>query len=286
LNIPHPAQWTQWPRRDSRTKFSSSQLWWRQPSEEETSEIKKQGTEDTNRLVRLPCRFTYYLLTRTSITCRKRHKNFDEVAPRCANCVTGDRPCIWPDVQQTSESGTSSVSPAQSGNPGSIQSIMNQHLLSFVQERHTLLSTLGNFGQPTADSPTDTVGSEFLTADLASVWWLDLLAADALQANRAFSRAPSPSADPSSQPLADWRPIELPNFTDRNGIAESGVFVHAERHAWQLEKDIVLKDFETIIFRNFVERAALWASRHCSQSGSCRETKYMANFASLTVRSS
>jgi len=50
-------------------------------------------------------------------------------------------------------------------------------------------------GPSQAGSPTHTVASEILTADLASVRWLDLLASDAIQANKGFSRAPSPSAE-------------------------------------------------------------------------------------------
>jgi hypothetical protein len=117
-------------------------------------------------------------------------------------------------------------------------------------------------GQATAGSPSNTVGSDPLTADLASIRWLDLLAADAEQANRGFSRAPSPFGEVQ---VESNEPLTSSNASNNDGkepiISESSDIVPGlDTFPWRLENEIVLKDFESIIFRNFTDRAALWVS--------------------------
>lgn len=116
-----------------------------------------------------------------------------------------------------------------------------------------------DFAQATAYSPANTVSSDLLTADLASVRWLDLLAADAIQANKGYSRAPSPSGE--STPLRHTgidgvaRALSVGDQTTADSTAGLNGL---EARTWQLDHDIVLKDFETAVFRNFVDHAALW----------------------------
>lgn len=138
------------------------------------------------------------------------------------------------------------------------------HALSINQpspllERQVTFPTPENASHLSAYSPNGTVTSELLTADLASIRWLDLLANDALEANRGFSRTSSPVNESQLQAFGLGAPLELPNLgvrfgehdpTNARGISEP----------WQLGTDIGLKDFETLILRNFVDRAALWVS--------------------------
>jgi hypothetical protein len=88
---------------------------------------------------------------------------------------------------------------------------------------------------------------------------LDLLAADAIQANKGFSRAPSPSGE-----AAPARNLSIEGLVNHSDIERQPVFEvptgpnGLETRSWQLDHDIVLKDFETAIFRNFVDHASLW----------------------------
>ena len=88
---------------------------------------------------------------------------------------------------------------------------------------------------------------------------MDLLAADAVQANRGFSRAGSPVAEASYHNFVHGAPLEPVRVDERFGIIDSGNSTDSG-YSWQLDKDIVLKDFETLILRNFIDRAALWVS--------------------------
>ncbi len=124
---------------------------------------------------------------------------------------------------------------------------------------HLLQSPVGRFSQPSVYSPSNTEHSDALPADLASVRWLDLLAEDAVQASRGFSRAPSPFGDLAqntgvatiSNPASGIETVLNKAPDDVLGV---------ERHPWQSEKDIELKDFECAILRNFIDRASLWVS--------------------------
>lgn len=109
----------------------------------------------------------------------------------------------------------------------------------------------------------DTVASELLTADLATTRWLDLLATDAAQADPGgFSLAPSPAPEDSvSNPaLEELRNLGTTGSSGINALLnpDSAAAVASERHAWQVEQDIVLKDSEIILFRFFAEKASLW----------------------------
>lgn len=64
----------------------------------------------------------------------------------------------------------------------------------------------------------------FVTADLASIRWLDLLACDA-----------APQHHASTTALAG-----------------------TSTYAWQLDRDMELHSHEAVLFRTFAERAALW----------------------------
>lgn len=91
---------------------------------------------------------------------------------------------------------------------------------------------------------------------------MDLLAADAEQANRGFSRAPSPLGDDH---IEDNAPVITPDASkiDQRVVsnsANSDIVPNIDAHPWRLEIDVALKDYETIIFRNFTDRAALWVS--------------------------
>lgn len=123
----------------------------------------------------------------------------------------------------------------------------------------------------------DTVASEYLTADLASTRWLDLLATDAAQADKGFSLAPTrhPSPVPEANDAynaaqADVRISVLPAQPVSTRTADSGSPTVAREpentlpapapvsHAWQLDQDICLQSHEADLFRTFAERAALW----------------------------
>lgn len=135
-----------------------------------------------------------------------------------------------------------------------------------------------NHTQTVYNTP-DTILSEYLTTDLASTRWLDLLATDAAQADKAFSlpptRYPSPvlgdihfehnasqtdlqnlnTAVSQAQIQTGLGGSELPRLSQavqHNDIASS------ERNAWQLDQNICLQDHEVELFRMFTDRAALW----------------------------
>jgi hypothetical protein len=111
-----------------------------------------------------------------------------------------------------------------------------------------------------AYSPANTISSDLLTADLASVRWLDLLASDAIQANKGFSRATSPVGENPSRPPGAEGLTAPPSGSNHVTQDETARLNGLEARSWQLAEDIVLNDFEARIFRNFVERAALWVS--------------------------
>lgn len=119
----------------------------------------------------------------------------------------------------------------------------------------------------------DTVASEFLTADLASTRWLDLLATDAAEADKGFSlaptRHPSPVADASgaggliqalqaSAPQVQTTSAQAASAPPSSGAELDGTVLAPIPYTWQLGQDISLRDHEADLFRIFAERAALW----------------------------
>ena len=144
---------------------------------------------------------------------------------------------------------------------------LNRGITSPFDTRHTLhltpeqiCQTVPQLQSPYAShvSPSNTISSEFLTPDLASVRWLDLLATDALQANRGFTRPSTPVYEPAVSP-----------FDTQEVVAQQGRSAFDERPrssaaseglSWQLDRDIALKNSEISIFRNFVDHIALWVS--------------------------
>jgi hypothetical protein len=150
---------------------------------------------------------------------------------------------------------------------GGVQEVRGQ--VSFDDANHT---------QTVYNTP-DTILSEYLTTDLASTRWLDLLATDAAQADKDFSLPPTryPSPVPgdlnfdhnASQPDLQSLNAAVSQAQIQTGLAGSGfsrlqqhVQAHdvaaGERHAWQLDQDICLQNEEVELFRTFAERAALW----------------------------
>jgi hypothetical protein len=191
------------------------------------------------------------------------------VLPICGNCATTNRACIWPDLNQEFCGNSGPTSSDETAILDRSGDIFNHSRVSSLDDRHAL--QLGSneispshlqLHSPYANhvSPSDTVASEFLTVDLASVRWLDLLAADALQANRGFTRPSSPEYEQLSNHNFETRVDYIANL---NGPDVSGApkgLDSSSGYSWQLDKDIVLKNFEVAIFRNFVEHSALWVS--------------------------
>ena len=183
-----------------------------------------------------------------------------DVVPICGPCSISQRACIYaseprparlPDTQPDGSiarhvtdvpDGTSSVSGATPE-----QVIPGQHPL---------------FSAPIADhsfqgcSPEG--GSQLLTADLASTRWLDLLAADAAQADEGFSLAPSLTLEQQTSPAEGYRDLlQGPGQVDV-GVTLSTESPTKERYAWRSEEDIILQPHEARLFRSFAERAASW----------------------------
>lgn len=112
----------------------------------------------------------------------------------------------------------------------------------------------------------ETTASELLSADLASTRWLDLLATDAAQADGGFSLAPSPVPSQSgsgaggSAGVPGYRGMHRPPGPHSQATSPIEDAAAHERHAWQSPTDLALQGNETLLFRNFAERAALWVS--------------------------
>lgn len=212
------------------------------------------------------------------ITCRQRHKKCDEIRPTCTNCTRARRDCVY-DV--TSQVVRQPASLPIVDNRAQRQDIPNHRAsversfqnASFgdptpeeAEELYTSPQNIGSHRQQIdqsqaayqyAYSPGETVVStDFLTADLASVRWLDLLASDAIQADRGFSLASTP---------IPFEELQDPGYgntrTDFNSNllqAAATSIVNVERLAWQSDRAVVLHDHQILIFKNFVERCSRW----------------------------
>lgn len=194
-----------------------------------------------------------------SITCRKRHKKCNEAQPICGNCASASRICSWPDSAQPLERNSDiSLQRAESETwiprdrrVDVARTLNDNEGLQCVDDDEPVLATYQiDSPQPSHVSPSNTLNSELLTADLASIRWLDLLAEDALQANRGFTRPSSPVPEAAN---GDLENNHLQPSTGAQNLACGN-----NREPWQLDKDIVLKNEEFSIFRNFVEHSALW----------------------------
>ncbi|KAH8596272.1 hypothetical protein B0O99DRAFT_619983 [Bisporella sp. PMI_857] len=202
------------------------------------------------------------------ITCRKRHKKCDEQNPRCGSCVLSDRVCVWP---SPASQGIAESKPLTRPNPPIDQSIVSQrnavpqqetpihHELAFSDQDQDNLNS-----QINAISPANTVTSDQFLPDVASSRWLNLLAADAVHANKGFSRGASRATSPTATSRAALpetprsRGVPLPSAIRKAVEDESARLNGIEARSWQLDQDIVLKDFEIPIFKNFVDHASLW----------------------------
>lgn len=155
----------------------------------------------------------------------------------------------------------------------------NDPITSGVQETGGQASFDDAHHTQTVYNTPDTILSEYLTTDLASTRWLDLLATDAAQADKAFSlpptRYPSPvlgdihfdhnasqtdlhnlnTAVSQAQLQTGLGGSELPRL---NQAVQHNDVASCERHAWQLDQTICLQDHEVELFRMFTDRAALW----------------------------
>ena len=182
------------------------------------------------------------------------------------------RTCVWPDQQSSGN-----FSPTLQQNTATAE--MSQDMIAHEQTSppHDGRTTYLNpeemshprlqIDSPFANhvSPSNTVSSEFLTADLASVRWLDLLAADAVQANRGFTRPSSPVLGQPPPENFEARVNDIAALNEENFNGTSERLASSEGYSWQLDNDIVLKNSEVSIFRNFVEHSSLWVS-HSTKS--------------------
>ncbi|KAI1322421.1 hypothetical protein F5Y16DRAFT_386693 [Xylariaceae sp. FL0255] len=225
------------------------------------------------------------LRTKTGcLTCRKRHKKCDEKSPICGPCSISNRGCIYAD-------GAESMSiphPTHSHNSSTLQTIKESikfdtalgpshsqpspHIApspnSFISSvdgsishHNALPSQYGiQVEKPYfAGYSPETVSAESLSADSASTRWLDLLASDAAQADGEFSLVSSPESISKAKSCFE---NEKHHLGDSDMMSDTPV---SERHAWQSEQSISLSSHETILFRNFAERAALWLDMHDSE---------------------
>lgn len=138
---------------------------------------------------------------------------------------------------------------------GSRQGNVLKAEVTFASPEQTMVNSVN------ATSPSNTVYSDQYTADVASIRWLDLLAADAVHANKGFSRVASRAASPSGNlpsRTLEAEGLSYPNAVNNAVEDESARLNGIEKDAWQLDHDIILKDFEIPIFRNFVDHASLW----------------------------
>ena len=201
-----------------------------------------------------------------SITCRKRHKKCNEVRPGCGNCSSSNRACIWPESEAQSYSIPSAISQDSGASQESSRDSINPNFATPLEQSSAIYLACDEISQSQLQlnspilnhvSPSNTISSEFLTADLASVRWLDLLAGDAEQANRGFTRPSSPVPEHLDNLGFEARARIRAN-SDQNFPGRLKGLTASEGHSWQLDKDIVLEDHEVSIFRNFVEHSALW----------------------------
>ena len=181
--------------------------------------------------------------------------------------MLSDRICVWPNSippQQETKSNTMNISDAidpalmaqSDGRPrNSRQENVRKRGVAFASPDQSMAHAVN------AISPSNTVYSDQFTADVASIRWLDLLAADAVHANKGFSRVASRAASPSgnlSPRALEAERLSFPNAVKIAVEDESARLNGIEKDSWQLDHDIVLKDFEIPIFRNFVDHASLW----------------------------
>lgn len=204
--------------------------------------------------------------------------------PICGPCSISSRDCLYSgETQQSQQSQKSKSSPAvslASKRGTSIPQTIPEAPLQLVPQAQAYPSPRNLYPSPVeaqqpAPSPVplaeayqyayspDTVASELLTTDMASNRWLDLLATDAAQADAGFSLAPTPTPEDSvSNTGHEVRAIGTENQPISGSVTIPAPPANAasERHAWSLDRDIVLTNQECVLFRTFAERASLWVS--------------------------
>ena len=208
-------------------------------------------------------------------TCRQRHKKCDESHPTCGNCTRSGRSCIYPASLErgTEPPATRAVSAQIATMDGPHQPISNVDV-TFVDSHHRFFPNIDNVLNPEREtqpiqpsyqyaySPT-TSSTDFLPANLASVRWLDLLAADVVDDHGfSFISTPGPLEE---IPVQRSDRVVRPVSDNLRGLPSP--IADAERSAWQSDKIIVLQNHEIGIFRNFADRASLWV---CDPTGGSR----------------
>ena len=186
-----------------------------------------------------------------------------EVAPICGPCSISQRACIYASeprparLPNTQPDGN--IARHATDVPDATSSVSGAAPDQVIPGQHPLFSAPIAGQSFQGCSPEG--GSQLLTADLASTRWLDLLAADAAQADEGFSLAPSLALEQQTSSTEGYRDLlQAPGQADV-GVALSTEQPAKERYAWRSEEDIVLQSHEARLFRNFAERAALWV-RH------------------------
>ncbi|KAH6973432.1 hypothetical protein BKA56DRAFT_98685 [Ilyonectria sp. MPI-CAGE-AT-0026] len=225
------------------------------------------------------------LRTKTGcLTCRQRHKKCDEQVPVCGSCTLAGKTCVY---------GPDRPNPEASFAVPSTTATLRQRPLPAVtvtpdgpnlppipgppppQTQSPLVASSYPAPQPTrvpgsgGPSPAANPGAmshlpespylgyspdttELLTAGGASTRWLDLLASDAAQADAGFSLAPSPTQESTVKHQAAVNSGGL--YQRLSDLAATGT----AEYGWQEFEDIVLLDHEAVLFRKFVDHAALW----------------------------
>ncbi|SPQ21344.1 f0f57b44-495a-4755-9c0e-584a402c59e8 [Thermothielavioides terrestris] len=109
-------------------------------------------------------------------------------------------------------------------------------------------------GRRTGSKPT----FELLGAGIASTRWLDLLAADAAQADSTFSLVQTPApydyGGPNLDAAASIPQTSAGELQERLAELANG----DDRHRWQAHSDIQLQPHEVTLFRLFAEKCASW----------------------------
>ncbi|KAH7158220.1 putative Zn(II)2Cys6 transcription factor [Dactylonectria estremocensis] len=221
------------------------------------------------------------LRTKTGcLTCRQRHKKCDEQVPVCGSCTLASKTCVYgpggprADTSFASPLTTTTMRqrplPAVTVTPDG-EDMPQIRVLPPPQIQGPLVS-FAPAPQPAqvAGSPSANIGpmtrlpespylgyspgtSDMLTAGGASTRWLDLLASDAAQADAAFSLAPSPTHEAG---VKHQGAVNSSGLYQR--LSDLATTTGSSDYQWQEFSDIVLSDHEAVLFRKFVEHAALW----------------------------
>ncbi|KAK7402516.1 hypothetical protein QQX98_011724 [Neonectria punicea] len=214
------------------------------------------------------------LRTKTGcLTCRQRHKKCDEKYPVCESCTLAAKTCVYGPDRPAHEVPFAASSTASLHQRPLPSVTVTPDMPAQPQTQSPLNTAASSFAAPQPagggpPAPADMSGimtrlpespylgyspdtSELLTAGGASTRWLDLLASDAAQADARFSLAPSPTQEAAAKHQS---------AVNSGGLYQrlSDLATGSPEYAWQEFEYIVLLDHEAVLFRKFVEHAALW----------------------------